>query len=171
MELGAALGPGAAQPFADWPDPTVPLSGGGVYAIWDGAGRFLYAGMAGAAEGRGGLRQRLTAHAAGRRSGDQFCVYVADRLVLPALTAEAIAAIASGQDSLDAMVRELVRDTLRYAWIACAPLDARAIEATLKRGDWPHGPPLLNPAGAEPEEAEAPARAPLALPRRRPIRL
>jgi hypothetical protein len=38
----------------------------------------------------GGLRQGLTSHAAGRRSGDQFCLYVADRLVLPTLAAARI---------------------------------------------------------------------------------
>ena len=40
-----------------------------------------------AARGKG-LYSRLNSHALGWRSGDQFCVYVADRLVLPTLTPE-----------------------------------------------------------------------------------
>jgi hypothetical protein len=44
-----------------------------------------------------GIYTRLLSHASGRRSGDQFCVYVADRLVLPTLSPENIAAIASGR--------------------------------------------------------------------------
>jgi hypothetical protein len=37
-----------------------------------------------------GLYTRLQSHASGRRSGDQFCVYVADGLVLPSLSPEDI---------------------------------------------------------------------------------
>jgi hypothetical protein len=88
------LSRGVARPFADWPDPIVPVFGAGVYTIWDKAGRFIYVGMS----GRGitaetvrrnsplGIYTRLHSHASGRRSGDQFCVYVADRLVLPTLS-------------------------------------------------------------------------------------
>jgi hypothetical protein len=77
--------------FADWPNNAVSTFGAGVYTIWHKDGRFIYAGMS----GRGittetsrrntpqGIYTRLQSHASGRRSGDQFCVYVADRLVLP----------------------------------------------------------------------------------------
>jgi hypothetical protein len=41
---------------------------------------------------------RACIHASGRRSGDRFCVYVADRLVLPTLSQEDITAIGSGRD-------------------------------------------------------------------------
>lgn len=55
----------------DWPNPAVPKVAAGVYTIWQGS-ELIYAG----------LYSRLSSHWAGRRSGDQFCVYVADRLVL-----------------------------------------------------------------------------------------
>jgi hypothetical protein len=96
------LSRGAAYSFADWPNPSVPVFGAGVYTVWHNDGRFIYVGMS----GRGitaetirrntpqGLYTRLQSHASGRRSGDQFCVYVADRLVLPTLTQQDIAAIA-----------------------------------------------------------------------------
>src|SRR5215471_5620178 len=48
-----------------------------------------------------GLYTRLHSHASGRRSGDQFCVYVADRLVLPSLSQEEIASIASARHQMD----------------------------------------------------------------------
>ena len=48
---------------------------------------------------------RLQSHASGRRSGDEFCLYVADRLVLPSLSQEDITAIASGRHQMDAFVR------------------------------------------------------------------
>jgi hypothetical protein len=53
-------------------------------------------------------------HAGGRRSADQFCVYVADRLVLPVLTQEDIAAIASGRHQMDAFVRRYIHEN-RFA--------------------------------------------------------
>src|SRR5258705_5773497 len=88
------LSRGTAYSFASWPNPAVPTFGAGVYTIWHHDGRFIYVGMS----GRGmtaetvrrntpqGLYTRLQSHASGRRSGDQFCVYVADRLVLPTLS-------------------------------------------------------------------------------------
>src|SRR4029434_11137740 len=68
-------------------------------------GRFMYVGMSGRSitaetTARGTrmglyirLHIRLQSHASGRRSGDQFCVYVADRLALPHLSPENIADI------------------------------------------------------------------------------
>src|SRR5262245_39954640 len=85
---------GTAYSFADWPNPSVPAFGAGVYTIWHNYGRVIYVGMS----GRGitaetirrntpqGIYTRLRSHAHGRRSGDQFCVYVADRFVLPTLS-------------------------------------------------------------------------------------
>src|SRR5262252_5668774 len=99
----AELGRGVAHSFADWPNPSVPSFGAGVYTIWHKDDRFIYVGMS----GRGiaadtvrrntphGIYTRLQSHASGRRSGDQFCVYVADRLVLSTLTQQDIADIAS----------------------------------------------------------------------------
>jgi hypothetical protein len=89
---------GPRHRFQDWPNDQVPKRAAGVYTVWDGD-RLLYVGMSGRAmtaadfevspSGRvvaKGLWTRLNAHAAGRRSGDQFCVYVCDRFVVPALT-------------------------------------------------------------------------------------
>ena len=75
--------------FGDWPVVAVPRSGAIVYTVWNRSGQFIYVGMAGrgetsAARGSGPFG-RLNSHASGRRSGDQFCVYVCDRLVLPTL--------------------------------------------------------------------------------------
>jgi hypothetical protein len=80
------LAAGTAYLFSEWPNPEVPTFGAGVYTIWHHDGRFVYVGMS----GRGmtsdtayrnkpqGIYTRLKSHASGRRSGDQFCVYVAE---------------------------------------------------------------------------------------------
>jgi hypothetical protein len=43
-----------------------------------------------------GLWTRLNAHASGRRSGDQFCVYICNRFVVPELTPSQQRELAAG---------------------------------------------------------------------------
>src|SRR5262245_51223024 len=43
----AELSRGTAYSFADWPNPSVPTFGAGVYTIWHNDGRFIYVGMSG----------------------------------------------------------------------------------------------------------------------------
>jgi|SRR2546428_9459400 hypothetical protein len=150
------LSRGEASSFANWPNPSVPAYGAGVYTIWHNDGRFIYVGMS----GRGitaetirrntppGIYTRLQSHASGRRSGDQFCVYVADRLVLPTLSQQDIAAIASGRHQMDAFVRRYIHENLSYRFVM-VPDGATAymVEAAIKNGKWEHGRPLLNPGG------------------------
>jgi hypothetical protein len=148
------LAQGPAFSFRDWPNPDVPTFGAGVYTIWHRDGRFIYVGMS----GRGiradtprrnrphGLYTRLRSHASGQRSGDQFCVYVADRFVLPTLTQEDITAIAAGRHQMDAFVRRHIHESLSYRFVMVVDgAAASAIEAAIKSGNWAHGRPLLNP--------------------------
>ena len=150
------LGHGVAYSFASWPNLSVPTFGAGVYTIWHNDGRFIYVGMS----GRGitadtirrnaphGIYTRLRSHASGRRSGDQFCVYVADRLVLPTLTQQDIAAIASGRHQMDAFVRRYIHENLSYRFVMVPDgTEAYTVEAAIKSGKWEHGRPLLNPGG------------------------
>ena len=93
-----------------------------------------------------GMYTRLQSHASGRRSGDQFCVYVADRLVLTALSQEDITAIASGRHLLDAFARRYIHENLSYRFVILPDgATAYAVEAAIKSGSWGHGRPLLNP--------------------------
>jgi hypothetical protein len=153
-QLLTDLAQGTAYFFRDWPNVAVPTFGAGVYTIWHHDGRFIYVGMS----GRGitadtihrntphGIYTRLKSHAGGRRSGDQFCVYVADRLVLPTLSQDDIAAIASGRHQMDAFVRRYIHENLCYRFMMLPDgAAAYAVEATIKNGKWEHGPPLLNP--------------------------
>ena len=102
--------------FSDWPHESVPRIAAGVYTIWEDT-NLIYVGMA----GRGltaehiaapdeprkakGLWSRLNSHASGRRSGDQFCVYVCDRFVVPRLLPNQQAEIGAGDLSLDKLTR------------------------------------------------------------------
>ncbi len=152
----AALQAGALHRFSDRPHPGIPAFAAGVYAIWLDGSVFAYAGMAGrsiapgtVADGgrRSGLASRLASHASGRRSGDQFCVYVADRLVMPVLTRDEVEAIAAGRMSFDRRLRDFIRDRMGYKFVVLSSgAEARAVEATLRAGRWPPGAPLLNPS-------------------------
>jgi hypothetical protein len=111
--------------FADWPNPAVPEGSVGIYTIWEGK-QLLYVGMSGrgpdmaatrtgkAAPKSRGLAGRLEAHASGRRSGDQFCVYVFDRLVLPAMSDQQIRDAAAGDLAIDDLIRSYIRTRLGY---------------------------------------------------------
>ena len=63
------------------------------------------------------LQSRLSQHASGRRSGDQFCVYVSDRLVMKNLTDEQIKGISQGTYSLDHQIRDFIRTELSYRYL------------------------------------------------------
>jgi hypothetical protein len=143
--------------FSAWPDVRVPRTAAGVYTVWRGE-HFMYVGMAGrglnaagiqvhTANGvRKGLADRLNSHASGRRSGDQFCVYVADRLVLPTLTPDDIRRIAAGELSLDAKVREYIRAEFQFRFAVTRDgREAAELERAIRGGALAAGKPFLNP--------------------------
>ena len=113
--------------FCDWPVSAVPDVAAGVYAIWDND-QLIYVGMSGRGATRSlleakrlegkrfGLYTRLASHASGRRSGDQFCVYVADRLVLPRLSADQIDAISRRELRFDNLVKEYIHSNLDFGF-------------------------------------------------------
>jgi hypothetical protein len=64
-----------------------------------------------------GLWTRLNAHASGRRSGNQFCVYISDRFVVPELSPSQQQQLAAGTLSLDSLIRAFVRERLAYRFV------------------------------------------------------
>ena len=109
--------------FADWPNRDVPKGQPGVYLIYQG-NDLKYVGMASA-----NLYGRLNQHARGKRSGDQFCVYVGDRLVMPKLGIDQMKGVFSGEYSLDDAIKEFVRSQLSYRYLLVVDdPTARALE-------------------------------------------
>jgi hypothetical protein len=139
--------------FADWPNQEVPLVSAGVYAVWEGE-QLIYCGMARAklesaielGRKKRGLRQRLTSHASGRLSGDQFCVYIASRLVVPELPAQTLPRLRAGTETLDALTKKYIHDKLDYQF-ACVQSSAEALELeqNCRQGRVFGVQPLLNP--------------------------
>jgi hypothetical protein len=140
--------------FAEWPNLDVPVLAAGVYAIWDGdtpiccgmSGRELEKAQSGQRK-KYGLITRLNSHASGRLSGDQFCVYVANRLVIPALQSEQLSKFASGELTLDRLTKTHIHSRLDYQFvIVSSSRQAYELEMEARDGSLFGSKPLLNPA-------------------------
>ena len=107
--------------FSDWPNSEVPAVAVGVYVVWD-CDKLIYCGMSGrefekitaSERAKYGLVARLASHASGRLSGDQFCVYVANRLVIPSLKPEQLAKFATGELNLDILTKTYINERFEY---------------------------------------------------------
>lgn len=155
----APLESGEAYRFADWPDSPIEMVSAGVYTIWDKetliyvgyAGRDLTAKDIANADQRisrpTGLRDRLNHHASGARSGDQFCVYVCDRYVLPGLSEADRNRINNGDlRLLNSRTREYIRNRYQYRYTTTPDgVTARVLEGAVQHGALESGKPLLNP--------------------------
>jgi len=109
--------------FADWPNQKVPNVSAGVYAVWH-IDQLIYCGMSGrelekaieSKKKRYGLVTRLESHARGRLSGNQFCVYVANRIVIPILKPDQLIHFESGKITLDLLTREHIQKHYEYQY-------------------------------------------------------
>ena len=140
--------------FSDWPNPEIPALAAGVYAIWHDEA-FIYCGMSGrefekaqlAQKKKYGLVTRLASHASGRLSGDQFCVYVANRLVLPFLELEELRKFASGENTLDRLTKTYIHRHFEYQFgVVDSSKQAYEFEMKIRSGSVFGIKPLLNPA-------------------------
>lgn len=154
----SGLASGIGYRFAAWPVEEVPRVSAGVYTVWRGE-QLLYVGMAGRGltqanieERRNsepqrptGLFTRLASHASGRRSGDQFCVYVCDRFVIPTLRPDELVALSHGELKLDQHTRDWIRAELQFRFVETEDgRTAGELEREVQRGCLSCGPPLLN---------------------------
>ena len=150
---------GPRYSFADWPVSEVPRIAAGVYTVWRGP-ELVYVGMSGQGGGAGrdaveaakkrgrtwGLRTRLASHASGRRSGDQFCVYVGDVFVLPELHRSQVEAIRDRTLKLDDLIQEFIRNELTFRFAETSSgNDALELERAIKAGVLGQQP-RLNPS-------------------------
>jgi hypothetical protein len=145
-DLLDALRNGPLHRFAEFHEIAhLPRTGAGVYTIWDDDGELVYVGIAGRNMNGKGLHGRLKSHYQGRRSGDQFCVYVSDRYVLAELSAEDRTGIASGAVSMDEKVRDYIRAHFAFRFVTSDDYaSAMRVETAIKRGTLGE-PPRLNP--------------------------
>jgi len=136
---------GKLHRFSDWLHTPIVRGPTGVYTIWN-SDMFVYVGMS-LKESSKGLWGRMNSHASGRRSGDQFCVYISDRFVLPTLNADDMHAIANGVLRLDELTRDYIRTHLSYRYVLTETgSEARTLESHIRTaGLLGVGQPFLNP--------------------------
>lgn len=153
MDITSHLENGTLHHFARWDTLSMESGFPGVYTIWRGRD-FIYVGISYRRAGESANRQtpglfgRLRSHASGRRSGDQFNIYICDRYVIPTLTSKQLAAVGTGELSLDALTRDFIRQHLAFRYVFTETGDeARKVEAAIRRSGLPNsGLPFLNPA-------------------------
>jgi hypothetical protein len=153
-ELVALMGElehGCVHRFSDWPATHLEAGPSGVYTVWNNA-MFLYVGMAWAHRDdsnprASGVFGRLKSHASGRRSGDQFCIYICDRFVVPELSSDDMAALRRGERILDGRTKDFIHDHLSYRVVVTnGAAAARELEAHVRRvGLERAGRPQINP--------------------------
>ena len=95
---------------------------------------------------RYGLVTRLNAHWNGRLSGDQFCVYVANRLVIPDLRSDELEMFRSGEITLDMLTRHYIRERFEFQHsVVNSSANAHLLERHCREGVVFDQVPLLNP--------------------------
>lgn len=139
--------------FCDWPNPAIPDVAAGVYAVWRDTAELVYVGMSGrgmesrvTAGRRFGLWTRIASHASGRLSGDQFCVYVANRYVVPELKTTELPHFASGELNLDTLTKRYITEHFSYSFaLTASSQEAHELERVARRGVTFAVKPTLNP--------------------------
>ena len=139
--------------FSDWPNKDIPQVTAGIYAIWNGSDLF-YCGMSGREieknlhKKKFGLVTRLHSHSTGRLSGDQFCVYVANRLVIPELKLKDLPLFSSGKLKLDELTKRYIHEHLEYQYVLVdSSAEAYDVEVKARNGELFGQRPMLNPIG------------------------
>lgn len=137
--------------LSSWATAGIPLVAAGVYAIWHDE-KLIYCGMSGRQieknlhKSKFGLITRIKSHASGRLSGDQFCVYVANRLVIPNLKQSDLPRFATGEIKLDTLTKEYISKNLEFQYIVVeSSEEAYRLESKARSGVTFGQSPLLNP--------------------------
>lgn len=126
--------------FSAWPNPSIPAVAAGVYAIWKDS-ELIYCGMSGreidskgkTSSKKYGLITRLNSHASGRLSGDQFCVYVANRFVIPSIVADELPLFETGKLTLDTRTKTFIHQHFEYAYaLVATSADAYGLERSAR---------------------------------------
>ena len=98
---------------------------------------------------------RLESHAKGRLSGGQFNVYVANRFLVPSLTAEQQSQMSAGSLTLDILTRQFIHQYFQYQYlIVDHSKEAFAIERLCQAGYIFNQKPYLNPIASSPSVSD-----------------
>ena len=119
--------------FGDDPRKHVPTKGSIVYTVWDKEGRFIYVGISGLQKSleKRNPQSRMVSHSSGRRSGDQFCVYIHDFFVIPELIKGG--GFVPERGALDKLTKSYIQTNLSYRFLVFESDDGDAVVRGLER--------------------------------------
>ena len=126
----------------------VPSWGSIIYTVFLDSTEYIYVGIGGlagkTAQDRN-PRSRIIQHSQGRRSGDQFCIYIQDFYVIPELIGSKYT---PKKGYLDQLTKEFIQSRLTYRYLVVQSEDSdqvvRKLERELQCDHHGHGFPLIN---------------------------
>lgn len=126
----------------------IPSWGSIIYTVFLDQSEYIYVGIGGLAgqtvKDRN-PRSRILQHSQGRRSGDQFCIYIQDFYVIPELIGSKYT---PKKGYLDQLTKDFVQSRLSYRYLVVQTEDSdqvvRRLERELQRDQHGYGVPLLN---------------------------
>ena len=130
--------------FSEDPRRHIPNKGSIIYSVWDKDEKFVYIGISGlqkSLDKRSPL-SRMISHASGRRSGDQFCIYIHDFYVIPKLIEKGEYSPSIGV--LDKLTKGFIQSNLSYRFVGFETDDSdeivRSLENQIKSGAFGFSP-------------------------------
>lgn len=126
----------------------IPEFGSILYTVFLDRKEFIYVGIGGLSGSnvlQRNPRSRIIQHAQGRRSGDQFCIYIQDFYVIPLLLVDKYV---PRKGYLDELTKEFIQNRLTYRYIIFQTDDSdkivRKLEREIQSNEHGHGLPKLN---------------------------
>ena len=126
----------------------IPSWGSIIYTVFLDSTEYIYVGIGGlagkTAQDRN-PRSRIMQHSQGRRSGDQFCIYIQDFYVIPELIGSKYT---PKKGFLDLLTKQFIQSRLTYRYLVVqteySDQVVRQLERELQRDQYGYGVPLLN---------------------------
>ena len=136
------------RPFTTSNINDIPEYGSILYTVFRDQKEFIYVGiggLSGKTVKERNPRSRIIQHSQGRRSGDQFCIYIQDFYVIPSLIGKSYE---PKKGYLDALTKEFIKSRLTYRYIVIQSDDSdkvvRRLEREIQSNEHGHGFPKLN---------------------------
>jgi hypothetical protein len=119
-----------------------------LYTVFLDQKEFIYVGiggLSGKSVKERNPRSRIIQHSQGRRSGDQFCIYIQDFYVIPSIINKTYE---PKKGYLDTLTKEFIQSRLTYRYLVIQSDDSdkvvRRLERELQSNQHGHGVPKLN---------------------------
>ena len=131
----------------------IPEFGSILYTVFLDRSEFIYVGIGGLAGGNvrsRDPRSRIRQHTQGRRSGDQFCIYIQDFYVIPNLVQTDYT---PKKGHLDELVRDFIQSKLTFRFVVFQTEDSdqivRRLEREIQLGQHFDKQPTINGVGSQ----------------------